>query len=105
MRSANNTSNFRNVNNNGNDNNNNANNTNGVALGFGLGVKVIIKTKSAHSEGANDLPFMVNNRHDTYRRTLLAWIQMTLMYFHGYMLSRLDCVSILRLIRDEFGNE
>lgn len=36
LRSANNTTNFRYVNNNGNNNNNNANNTNGVALGFSV---------------------------------------------------------------------
>lgn len=41
LRSANNATNFRNVNNNGNVNNNNASNSNGVALGFGRNKAVL----------------------------------------------------------------
>ena len=65
LRSANNGTNFRNVNNNGNANNNNANSTSGVALGF---LRQIRQSRSNEleclREGVGSPPVMVNKHRD-----------------------------------------
>lgn len=88
LRSANNTTNFRYVNNNGNENNNNANNANGLVLGFNIGFLRESEYRNGNRndvEGADDLPAfgLVNKQARGDGRTLLAWAAITVCRFHG----------------------
>lgn len=103
LRSANSSTNFRNVNNNGNFNNNNANNSNGVVLGFSSARQSSFDEISAHyqREGEYVPRASVNITHDKSGRTLLAWQSLMVMFCFMpgdfmllYVTIRQQCVGI-----------